>query len=399
MPVRHETVRRPPEAAQARPLLKRPSPAAPQRLLNLPATARAAIIKTMAGPIKKIRATRQAVPMPNRLPELPRRGRRTTRVPLLTPSRLGGGDVPRLVRTAPGILARLRIIPVRARRLEGPQPPEGPPPLGLRRLRRATTATSGQAVGEVAVPVPGDGRITRPQQGIRHAAAAVTRPETPVGIEGVAPTPKEREGPQALRALYGPHPTNVVAATGIIRGVSQAAVPPQAKVVAVRTAAVAHAEAAAHLLRPLHREELAPRPGVQGAGRPPVVAKKTSSRPPVAAGVTEPLPVPDPSAVQTAPLDPQGDASSRHAGPQAGAEGPPLERRLSGRGQVRAALALHPGDAGAETRPVADEPRPARPLGRARETPSPRRTAASAAAPLPRTTPEGQALPRPVRRL
>lgn len=118
--VRHETVRRPAEAAEARPLLKRTPPPAPRRLLDLPATARAAIIKAVAGPLKKVRAARQARAVAHRLPEVPRRGRRPPCVPLLAPGRLGGGNVPGVVRAPPGVLALLSVVPLRARRLEGP---------------------------------------------------------------------------------------------------------------------------------------------------------------------------------------------------------------------------------------------------------------------------------------
>lgn len=254
-------------------------------------------------------------------------------------------------------------------------------------------------MGEVAVPIPGDGRVARPRQGVRDAPAAVTRAQTPLGIEGVAPAPKEREGPQAVRPLHSPHPTNVVPAPGVVRGVGQPPVAPQAKVVPLRTTTVAHAEAAAHLLGPLHGEGLAPGGRIQGAGRAPLVTELAAPRSSVAAGVARPLPVPDPSAFQAAPLDPQGHTPSRHAGPEAGTKGPPLERRLRERGVVRPPVALHPGDAGAKARPVADEARAARPVSRARKAPSPCRAAAPAATSLPRPAPEGEAVPRPVRRV
>lgn len=311
MAVRHETVERPAATVGLRPVRQRPVPPVPRGATDLQAAPEPAEVEAIAGAPTKGGAARQVVPTPYLVPPVQGRGRRPQEAPIPTSMGARGRDIAGVIGASPGVLAVPRALPVRARRVNGPFGPETSLALGLRRPGRATTPASGQIVGEVTRAITGDGRVTGPRHELRAAATTVAGAETLVGVEGVTPAPGEGERPQAVRPLDAADPANVTNAGVLGAQVGQAPSAPETKVVAVRTAAVAKAEAAAsYRALALHRKGLTPERRVQGAGRPPVVAMAAPLGLPLTvpvAGAAR-LPPSDPGAVRPPPLDPPGHA-------------------------------------------------------------------------------------------
>lgn len=147
-------------------------------------------------------------------------------------------------------------------------------------------------------------------------------------------------------------------------------------------AAVAHAGKTAH--RVLTKHAL-PKAHAPASLVPPL---RRPFRAPIATFRTITAPRDDPRPVLTPPRQAPRDAASRNARLQANAEGPPMEGRVGGRGEGRPGVPLHPKHTRALPRPVPDEARPARPIGRGRGMGRQEPAALAARPSLRRATPE-----------